>query len=182
MGISPIIMNKLDLGLLCKRQKHLVSDQKAAESKLYKNKKGVIGIPAHMFFACLCDAGRLVRNGKKKITTLERWISSSILPSLVSIKEDFILLNDGKGGKPRWVIDRRCWHSHIAKGHLVFPRFNSWGFRATLEVDKKKVKPEIIKQLVEIAGNKIGMCYLRPTHRGPFGRFEIAEWKVNGKN
>jgi len=49
----------------------------------------------------------------------------------------------------------------------------------TLEIDEKEVSPETIRQLVEVAGNKIGLCDFRPTRRGPFGRFEIAEWKVN---
>lgn len=165
------------------KKKDITCEEEAA-SKLYKNEKGTIGIPVENLSACLCIAGRYVKNGSppRQISTA----TTTTLYSLLSIRESFLLLTDGNGGLATWVVDKRKGSKNDKNGKnavcIVRPRFNSWGIEFTLEIDDKEVKPETIRQLVEVAGNKIGLCDFRPTCRGPFGRFEIAEWQVNGKS
>jgi len=156
--------------------------EEEARSKLYTDEKVVIGIPVENLSACLCGAGRYVKNGTppRQISTA----TTTTLYSLLSIKEAFLPLSDGNGGQAKWMVDKKRGINTTKNEKkavcIVRPRFNSWGIEFTLEIDEKEVSPETIRQLVEVAGNKIGLCDFRPTRRGPFGRFEIAEWKVNG--
>lgn len=161
-----------------------ITSEEEAESKLYKDASGVIGIPVENLSACLCGAGRHVKNGTppRQISTA----TTTTLYSLLSIREGFLPLSDGNGGQAAWIVDKKRGQMKVKNEKiavcLVRPRFNLWGISFTLEVDEKEVKPETVKQLVEIAGKKIGLCDFRPTCKGPFGRFEIAEWQVNGKD
>ncbi|MBI2124869.1 hypothetical protein HYT92_03700 [Candidatus Pacearchaeota archaeon] len=164
------------------KRRDIPAEEEAA-SKLYKDANGTVGIPVENLSACLCGAGRYVKNGTppRQISTA----TATTLHSLLSIKEAFLPLSDGNGGKAAWIVDKRRGQATNKNEKnavcIVRPRFNSWGIEFTLEIDEKEVNPETIRQLVEVAGNKIGLCDFRPTRRGPFGRFEIAEWKVNGK-
>jgi hypothetical protein len=69
----------------------------------------------------------------------------------------------------------------IAVG-IVRPFFKEWGLCFTLEVDltTEGVTEQTARKLVQVAGKRVGLCSFNPLHRGPFGRFKIAQWAVVG--
>jgi len=167
--------------------------EKAAK-KLYRefDDEGDIGFPAENFFACFVEAGRHeMYDTKAKISTKD----SSLLPAMLSIKEDFIafeittpkeILTKTKAewrGNEGWVVDiRKAVLDNGGKKvacPAIRPKIHSWRAKMTLNLDLQghPVNEEKIKDLIAKAGNMIGIAAYRPSCRGTFGRFEILSWK-----
>ncbi len=150
--------------------------QKEADAKLYRDGAGNITIPVDNFWACLAEAGALVSyKGKRNLSNSEE----SLLPGVLNVQGDFLKFTDGDGYR----VDKR--RGRLDNGTavcIVRPRFDKWGFEATLEIEDKFVDPDKIKELVETAGRFKGMGGHRK--KGRFGRFELVEWHVlsNGKS
>jgi hypothetical protein len=151
------------------------SREEEAETKLYRE-DGRIGLPSLNLFASLAEAGRLLKAGKRQISTA----NSTILPSFLTIEGFFLPFK----GDPTWVADmRRGTNEKSQAVPIVRPRFDSWEFDVTIEIDETEVNEDTVRQLVEIAGKKIGLCDFRPNKKGPFGRFKVAAWvKLDGSS
>lgn len=148
-----------------------IEPQKVAEGKLYRDPEtGKLAIPADNFWACLVQAGTLVSyKGKRNISNAEE----SLLPGVMNVKEDYLAFTDGDG----YVVDKR--RGRLDNGTavcIVRPKFNRWGFSATLEIEDDQIGVEKIKELVETAGRFKGLGGFRK--KGRFGRFRITNWEV----
>lgn len=180
-GISPILMNRMTEetldSLITGVRKPIKKDrpfEEVAGEKIYRDEQGNAGIPSENLFACLAEAGRSVKLGKKQISTA----SSTILPSFLSIEELFLPFIDDPG----WVVDKRRGQmtnggSKIAVG-IIRPKFLDWKFGVTLEIDDSEASPDTVQELLAKAGKSIGLGDFRPAKKGPFGRFEVASWKI----
>lgn len=180
-GISPLLMNPMPdealEGIRTKTSPPKRLDwtrEEEASTKLYRDDDGCFGIPSLNLYACLVEAGRKVKAGKYQISTKE----SSILPSFLSIEEFFLRFKDD----PEWVADMKAGRNEKKQViAIVRPRFDSWEFDVTLEIDETEVNEETVRTLVETAGKKVGLCDFRPACKGPFGRFAIVKWaKLDG--
>lgn len=178
VGISPILMDCMDdatleglrTGVRPQVRKDVPAEEVAGK-KLYKDENGEVGIPAQCLFAALVNAGRLVKNGKRQISAA----GSTTLPSLMSIRETFMAFN-GYADK-KWVVDKR--RGRLQDGTaicVVRPKFNKWGFDATIEIDEKAVDERTIQELFRVAGTAMGLGAYRPNCKGPYGRFKVSKW------
>lgn len=189
-GISPYLMNPMtedtleELRTKVRRPKprDLTREQEAA-GKVTRDEKGRIGIPMKNFFSCLVNAGRAFKmDARTKISTTD----STLLPSLLSVKENFLpFLNGTEDSEPQWVADAQRGRNPVGQERvavcIVRPRFDEWGFRFTAFVDEKKITLEQAKQLVEYAGTAIGLGDYSPRCKGPYGRFTVTKWEPKGK-
>lgn len=187
-GTSPLLMNaiaddlleKLAKGISTPKSKGVDVDlDEIAEKKIYVDDGGVIGIPAQNLLAAMKYAGRSVKIGKKNVSTAD----TTALFALCKLEGLFIQLDNGTPGtKPEWVRDmRRGVHRQGASKvmvALVRPRFDSWGFNASITFDNSVVDEKTLRQIVEIAGSKSGLCDFRPSCGGPFGCFGVTTWVV----
>ena len=57
------------------------------------------------------------------------------------------------------------------------PRFDQWGAQFSLLVDDDQLALETAHQLLNEAGNSIGIGDFRPEKRGPFGTFRVTRWE-----
>lgn len=186
-GISPLIMNRMDdetiNGLITGVRPPIKKDtpfKDMAVKKIYRedgNGGGAIGIPAENLCACLVEAGRSVKNGKKQISTA----TTTTIYSMMAVRESFLKFTNLNGDGEGWVVDKRrgCLHDKgktTAVG-LVRPKFMEWQFEFTVEIDETEANEGLIRQLIELAGKKIGLGDFRPTCKGPFGRFKVIGWE-----
>lgn len=187
-GTSPLLMNAIADDLLEKLAKG-VSTPKAkggdvnldeiAEKKVYVDDGGIIGIPAQNLLAAMKYAGRSVKIGKKNVSTAD----TTALFALCKLEGLFLKLDNGRPGtKPAWVRDmRRGVHRQGASKvmvALVRPRFDAWGFNASITFDDAVVDEKTLHQIVEIAGSRSGLCDFRPSCGGPFGCYAVTSWVV----
>lgn len=179
-GTSPILMNpateelidSLHTGVRLQTQKD-VSAEDIAKGKVIRNKDNQMGIPVEYLFACLKGAGRLVKNGKKQISTAK----STTLFALITIQETFVVF---KNQNAQMKISKK-------KGKLpkdgtavaiIRPEFTEWEFDVFVTVNADEIKPNIIKDVFETAGSMIGLGDFRPSCGGPYGCFAVTSWQV----
>lgn len=180
-GISPILMNPVTDELLEELRTRTPRPKKTdwtaeqeAKEKIYRD-NGKIGLPTVNVYSCLVEAGRwipLMAGKRRNISTAD----STVLPALLQIEETFLPFTNHSPMR----VDKRRGRNPKDKVMvcIVRPRFDEWEFGFTLLIDETQIAEERARQLVDIAGSRIGLCDFRPACRGPFGRFQITKWEV----
>lgn len=56
-------------------------------------------------------------------------------------------------------------------------RLENWSLKFNLEIDTSILKLESVHEIVGDSGKRAGLGDYRPQKGGPFGRFQITEWK-----
>lgn len=142
-----------------------------AESHLYKSADGeTIIIPQPNIFSCIVAAGKFFKNGKSKITTQK----TSLIPAAVFFNElEYPLQHDG------WSVDTRAVRIPSTGGRIQRhrPIFETWGFTFEVDLDTAEIGEKLLREIVDAAGKKIGLGDFRPECKGPFGRFNVQNWK-----
>ena len=60
----------------------------------------------------------------------------------------------------------------------IRPRINNWKAKFEIEYDETLIgNPEIIKEVLEDAGKRVGLLDFRPQKTGTFGKFKITKWE-----
>ena len=177
-GVTPLLMNRFTeanevavsngTSSVSVGERGLPREQ--AEVKLYRDKDGQPVIPGTNFFASIIEAGKFHKAGKSKVTTQK----SSLVPSAVSVETFEAALNGAS-----WEVDSRPVVIPATKGRIMRhrPRFDEWTATFELEVDTEMFSVKFVRQLIDDAGKKIGLCDYRPSCKGPFGKFVVIEWK-----
>lgn len=148
-----------------------------AETKIYRDSKGRMGIPAEMIFAALKRAGRRVGygQGKTKVSTAD----STYLPEFFSLSSDFFPFTDiDKQGNLPWKVDKRRGVNPTTGGAmcLIRPKIDEWEMEVQFEFDDAVFGSDSMKQLFNYAGTGSGLGAFRPGCGGPFGCFTVAKW------
>jgi hypothetical protein len=179
-GITPLLLNAMSQEqLLAIRNKvkpaksaARPSPREEAAGKVHRMPDGEPHIPVAMLMACLIGAGQFVRlDGKRQVST----VKSTVLPGLLTIDDRWLPLVPGE-----WEVD-------IAQGRnpnggeavcIIRPRFDEWGFDVTISVDQRQVALGVVREIVDIAGQRVGLGDFRPKCKGTFGRFVVSRWEV----
>lgn len=149
------------------------SPREQAITKLYRSKgdENIFVIPGPNLFRCLIDAGTFFKAGKSKVTTLK----TSMIPYCVTLLEYElpILSRDG------WDVDTRAVRIPSTGGRILChrPCFNDWELSFTVDVDATIMSVKLFREIVDAAGNKIGLGDFRPATKGPYGRFSVTRWE-----
>jgi len=180
-GVSPLLMNPATEALIeqlrtrtpAQRRRDWTAEEEAGE-KLYKNAKGLIGIPIENLLASLVEAGRSVTlTGRSKVSTA----TSTQLYAFLSAEEDFLPF---PADYQHWQVDKRRGRNPNG-GEMVAltrPRFDNWSVTVTLVIDESLIDLSKIRELFDIAGRSVGLCDFRPGCRGRFGRSAVTAWDV----
>ncbi len=165
-----------------------------ASSRVLRNDKKKPGIKIEYLTACLAEAGRHVKNGKKQISTAS---STSIFGFLdfqgatflafepVDLKKFSETEQEFVHPKEGWLVDKRRGvlnnaGKSVAVG-IVRPLFKHWEIKLQVEVNTNAEDGcdlENIKKLFSAAGTRVGLGDFRPAKKGPFGMFSVAEFEV----
>lgn len=141
-----------------------------AESKLYLNTEGQPVIPQPNLFRCFIDSGKFFKNGRSKVTTQK----SSLIPACLEIEGvDIPILHD----EP-WEVDTRPVRIPATGGRILAhrPKFNDWALEFIMRLDDEMMTRQLLRELVDAAGKRIGLGDFRPDCKGPFGKFQVTSW------
>jgi len=150
-----------------------------AERKLYRQENGEPYVPTENLMACLIAAGVFIRlDGKRQISTK----GSTLLPSFLAIENRFCPLSNGDGKPATWEVDMRQGRNPNGGEAvcIIRPRFDAWALELSLLAALDSIPESTMRQLVDIAGSRIGLCDFRPQRRGIFGTFRVDSWRVAG--
>ncbi|MBF0141204.1 MAG: hypothetical protein HQL74_13115 [Magnetococcales bacterium] len=145
-----------------------------AESKLYIGHDGKPMIPAPNLFRAIIDGGRFFKAGKSLITTQK----SSLIPACIAIEEIELPLENNEP----WTVDIRAVRIPSTGGRILAyrPLFNDWSLQFTAAVDDNLIAERLFREIVDAAGSRIGLGDFRPSCKGPFGKFVVTQWAVEG--
>lgn len=186
-GMTPLLMNAMSEEQLLAMRDKVKKPKTAARpslrdeaaSKIHQLPDGRAIIPLQAMYATFINAGQFIRlDGKRQITTEKK----TILPGMLTILDKEIpLVKCGTRQKSTWEVD-------IQQGRnpnggeavcLVRPRFDDWSFSLTIEVDQLQMPLSMARELVDLAGKRIGLLEYHPQRKGTFGRFEVVQWTTN---
>jgi hypothetical protein len=157
-----------------------------AATKLYRSEKGVdgtpgkMGIPMQNIMACMVIAGRFVKNGKQALSTAK----DTKIFGFLEFLEDFCPFKDcDKDGNVPWAPFpvKGTMHQGASETAVCInrPRIPHWELAFTVKFDEtRKVDQKTLLELVEVAGNQVGLGDWRPAKRGRFGRFSVTKMEV----
>ena len=141
-----------------------------AEASLYLDEDGTPIMPAPNLLRSITDGGAFFKSGRSKITTQE----SSLIPACIAIEELYVPIESREG----WGVDTRPVRNP-ATGRRILrhrPVFNDWELSFTVELDESVIAEDLLRQIVDTAGTRIGLGDFRPATQGPFGRFRVSHW------
>lgn len=143
-----------------------------AESKLYRDIDGTIGIPQPNLLRSIVDGGVYHKAGRSKITTQK----SSLIYACCDIESAFVRLTH----KQPWKVDSRPIRNPVTGGRILRhrPMFDDWQLAFTLILDTDLIGEKLMRQIVDDAGKRIGLGDYRPSCKGPFGRYVVTKWAV----
>jgi hypothetical protein len=146
-----------------------LSAREQAEQSLYMH-DGVPVIPQPNLFRSLIDAGSFIKSGKSKMSTQR----TSLVPACLSIEEVASpIISDSD-----WSVDTRPVRIPSTGGRVLRhrPIFERWSLEFHLLIDTEILAEKVARQLVDIAGSRIGLGDFRPACKGPYGRFVVDRW------
>ena len=140
---------------------------------MYTSEDGKLIVPGTNLFRCLIDAGKFFKSGKSKVTTLK----SSLIPACVSIEEIDIPIKHVQD----WKVDTRPVRIPSTGGRILChrPSFDDWRLSFTLMLDESFLGVKLLRDIVDAAGQRIGLGDFRPDCKGLFGKFKVVSWKVS---
>lgn len=104
-----------------------------------------------------------------------------VVPSSVCLTSDTITILNGDGMTPadHFEVDSRPVTIPATKGKIMRhrPRFNQWSATFDLQVNERTLPLSLVHQLLNEAGESIGIGDFRPEKRGPFGRFRVTSFE-----
>jgi hypothetical protein len=179
-GTTPILFNRFTEenekavaaghGPSMKNKKQMTPEE-AAKKTAYMDSKGNLVFPGTNLFACLVAGGKFFKHGRKTVTTND----TSLVPGAVAIKEHELSFR-----RKKFAVDSRRVRNPVTKGAVMKhrARLDEWRLDFTLEVDEGFFDLDLVRDIVEAAGKRIGIGDFRPQRKGLFGKFEIDKWDV----
>lgn len=152
------------------KRKSVPSAEVEAEIGTYRNGEGELVLPCIMFRQAIVNAGKGRKIGKTFATTL--------LKGTVFDPDRHALLVDPQTGEllSEYAIDERP--VVIGKNRVLRarPRYEAWACDVALDYDEEAVTPDVLVEMLNIAGTSIGVGDYRPEKGGWFGRFVCTDW------
>lgn len=178
-GLTPYLQHRMDdqklesweksRGQIIERPDIALEDLKRAEFHCYRNSNGSCFIPADHLRGAFITAGSSVKgkvgNGRSKSM-------KQVVAAMFMVSPDHIELPDFD------TIDKRSAVNRNVKARVIVirPKWSTWSVEFELNVMNDTITKETVKEIIEYAGNFVGIGSFRPTNNGMFGRFEIKEF------
>ena len=178
-GKTPLLMNRftaeaeleLSSGHRPTTKKKFTPREEAERSAYIDNKTGKLYLPTQNILACLIEAGKFFKLGKNKVTTT----NGTLLTGGVTIEG---LVSDL--GTKEFEVDSRRVVNPSTRGAVLRhrARVDDWKLTFDLEVDDEIFSVDLIREIVDAAGKRIGLGDFRPSKKGVFGKFRVIDWEV----
>lgn len=146
-----------------------------AEACLYHAPDGeTLIIPQPNLFSCIIEGGKFFKMGRSKVTTQK----SSLVPACVELEGLYYPIIH----EQPWEVDTRPVRIPSTGGRILRhrPIFNDWALRFEINVDTEMMGVSLVRDIVDAAGSRVGLGDFRPATKGPYGRFRVTHWDLEG--
>lgn len=144
-----------------------------AEKRIIRDPEGMPCLLDDHIYSVLVNAGKKVfLKAKARVTPSK---GPSEVFSFLTVDQRFLPLSNGTPGvEPTWEPDVRYTYNAQRQQLPAFrPHFRHWGLEGSVTIDDSKVKPQLVRELFDVAGD----CCLG-SFRGRYGRFRVVAWEV----
>jgi hypothetical protein len=141
-------------------------------------KAAYIAADGTYYFSAFAITGAMGNAGANHKTRGSRKTLRFVVPSAVRVTSDTVTILNGEGPAKSFEVDARPVTIPATKGRIMRyrPRFDTWGARFHLTVNDALLTIENAHQLLNEAGQSIGIGDFRPEKRGPFGTFRVTRF------
>ena len=181
-GITPLICNKFTdkaalaatTGVSSNDRGEPLTPHEQAEEKLYMDKKKAC-IPQPNILASIIEGGRFHKIKNRSVTTMQK----SMIPSCFDIKGIMLPIKT-KG----WEVDERPVRIPATGGRILAyrPKFNDWQLEFDATLDTDIISVNLMREIIDDAGKRIGLGDYRPDRKGPFGKYKVNQWQVKKRS
>ena len=132
------------------------------------------------YFSAFAIANAMGNAGANHKTKGSRKSLRYVVPSAVRVPSDTVTILNGAGPAKSFEVDSRPVTIPATKGRIMRhrPRFDSWSAKFALVVNEDLLSLDMAHQLLNEAGQSIGIGDFRPEKRGPFGCFLVEHFGV----
>ncbi len=170
-GTTPLLMNKYNIEAELERQKgkritKTYDPQEEAEKSAYwgAGKKKELIVPSEVIYASILNASSFHKIGKRS--------AKSILAGSIRVEPMEISL-----GTNKYEIDTRPVVIQRARVLKSRARIDNWKVSFNIVYSEKLIAdPQIIRTVLEEAGERIGIMDFRPQRGGAYGCFKITKF------
>ncbi len=166
-GTTPLLMHSTEAmteAVMTKNPTKQYDAKEYAEKVAYRDKKGILYIPSRCLKACIINASSWYKFGRKS--------AKPIIAGCVRIEPYEISLNTKK-----YVIDLRPVVIQRARIIRARPRLDDWKLKFKLIYNEKMIQnTNLLKEILEEAGQRIGLLDNRPQRYGENGTFKITKF------
>ena len=172
-GTSPLLMNKYNVEAELERQKgkritKTYDPKVESEKSAYwgTGKKKELIIPSEVLYASILNASSFHRIGKRS--------AKSILAGSIKVEPMEVSL-----GTDKYIIDTRP--VVIQRARVLKSRAKLEKWKASFEIvysEQLIADPQIIKTVLQEAGERIGVMDFRPQKGGPYGTFKVTKFTL----
>ena len=142
-------------------------------------KNAYIAADGSYYFSAFAIPNAMSAAGSTHKATGTRRTLRFVVPSAIRLTSDTITILNGEGPAKRFEVDSRPVTIPATKGRIMRhrPRFDEWGAKFNLLINDDLLSVEMAHQLLNEAGQSIGIGDFRPEKRGPFGTFRVTKFK-----
>ena len=170
-GVTPLLFNRFIEAEISSETKKRVGAVKkiAIEDKLYKTTDGKIYTPSTHIKGCLVNASKQFKiKGKTKSTY------SKIVGSSVEIEPDAIVHKIQK-----WDEFTISAVNPMTRGRMMVsrPKMDKWKLEFALKFPENDIPVEVMKNIIDYAGEYVGIGDWRPDKKGKYGKFIVTKFE-----
>ena len=175
-GLTPMLMHSTKgmsrEGAPGVKTKKIPDAKTEAELGTYRDENGDLYIPCIWFRQALVSGGKGRKIGKQ--------FATSLLKGAVIDPDRRASIVDPDSGDliTEYTVDERPVVIGKARVMRARPRFDTWAADIPLDYDDEIITPDIIQEVLNIAGSRIGVGDYRVEKGGWFGRFEVMGYEV----
>lgn len=174
-GITPLLMHSaagMVLQTIKKNPAKQYNIKEDAENASYRTKDGYLCVPSRCIKAAILNAASWYKFGKQS--------AKPIIAGCTRVEPVEIVITDLKNKKLKnYEIDLRPVVVQRARVMRARPRLDEWQLRFELVYNSELIQDtEILRTIIEEAGQRIGLLDNRPQKYGENGTFSVIKWLV----
>lgn len=179
-GLTPYMQHRMDdaklevweknRGPIHERPEVSHEDAVRAEYHCYRNGNGRCFIPAEQLRGSFIGAGSYV---KSKVGGRSKSMKQ-IVAAMFMVTPDHVELPDYDSIDKRSAVNKNV----KARVMVIRPLWTKWNAEFILSVGEDSITKETIKNIIDYAGNYVGIGSFRPTNNGMFGRFSVESLEL----
>jgi hypothetical protein len=170
-GTTPLLFNRFiqaSIESQTKKRSGAVA-QSDAENKLYKDGNGKICVPSTWVYGCLVESAKNFKiQGKMKATY------SKLVGSTIKVNPEMAIVSPQS-----WIPYTISAVNPMTRGRMMVtrPRMDAWKLTFRIEFNEDDIPIEVVKNIIDYAGNYVGIGDWRPAKKGQFGKFLVSKFE-----